>query len=362
MCPHQKRKNIPRLIAWEITRSCHLNCKHCRGAANSGPYPDEFTLDEIARVLDNVASKYEPIIILTGGEPMTRPDLFEIIKHSTRQGLRTVMATCGSKLDEVKARELKEAGIARISISLDGPDAESHDEFRGVKGAFESALAASGNAREAGLPFQINTTVTRSNVGDLERILELAIELGAVGFHPFLLVPMGRGEQLKDEVLNADEYERVLNRIYDLQLESPIDFKPTCAPHYYRIYRQREKAAGREVTPQTHGLNAMSRGCMGGSGFVFISHIGKLQICGFLEEEAGDLREADYDFAGIWEKSPLFAEVRDIKRYKGRCGVCEFWRWSEDAAVDRRSGAVAIRTRGTSPSPRAIPALGWVWA
>jgi AdoMet-dependent heme synthase len=317
----------PRLIAWELTRSCTLSCKHCRAAAERGPYKGELSLDEIKRVIDNVAANFKPIMILTGGEPLLRPDIYEIAQYCTEQGLRPVLATCGTTLTVEVATKLKESGVERISVSIDGPNAEAHDNFRGVPGAFEGSMRGLKAANEAGLEFQINTTVTKINMDDVEEILNLAVSLGAVAFHPFLLVPTGRGEGLKDKLLTPGEYERVLNKIYKLRDTTPIHFKPTCAPHYYRILRQKEAAQGREVTPETHGLDAMSKGCMGGNSFAFISHTGKVQICGFLEAEAGDVRAADYDFASIWKDSLLFNELRDHANYKGDCGVCKYIRW-----------------------------------
>jgi heme b synthase len=317
----------PRLIAWEITRRCALHCKHCRASAQSGPYQGELSLEEIRQVLRSIARHYTPIIILTGGEPLMRPDLFDIIDEVVRLGLRPVLATCGGLLTPEMARRLVSAGIQRISVSIDGPDAHSHDDFRGAPGAFDAAMGALAAAREAGLEFQINTTVTRRNVAALEDILNLAVKQGAAAFHPFLLVPTGRGRDLTGDLLDAAEYEKVLNRVYDLRASTPIPFKPTCAPHYYRIYRQREAEAGRPVTPQTHGLDAMSKGCMGGTSFAFISHTGKVQICGFLEEEAGNLRESGLDFHAVWEESPLFRALRDYRNYKGACGRCDYRRW-----------------------------------
>jgi heme b synthase len=321
------KRHEPRLIAWELTRSCNLNCRHCRAAAERGPYEGELTLEEIKRVLDNIAEHFNPIMILTGGEPMLRPDLLDIVRYTKERGLRPVMATCGTLLTEEWARRLKDAGIERISVSIDGPDAESHDRFRGVPGAFEASMKGLDAARTAGLEFQVNTTITRLNMADIEAILELTVSLGAVAFHPFLLVPTGRGKDLQEHVLDAEEYEAILHRLYDLRGKTSIPFKPTCAPHYYRILRQRESEAGREVTPDTHGLDAMSKGCMGGSSFGFISHVGKIQICGFLEEEAGDLRAGNYDLARIWRNSPLFLELRDRSNYEGDCGACGYWRW-----------------------------------
>ena len=318
---------VPRLIAWELTRSCTLNCKHCRAAAERGPYEGELSLEEVKRILDNVATQFKPIMILTGGEPLLRPDIYDIAAHARDLGLRPVLATCGTTLTEEVAAKLKESGIQRISVSIDGPDAASHDAFRGVPGAFEASMKGLENAKRAGLGFQVNTTVTKINMDALEDILNLAVRLGAEAFHPFLLVPTGRGKDLKDKLLTPAEYERVLNRIYQLRDTTPIPFKPTCAPHYYRIFRQKEAAKGREVTFESHGLDAMSKGCMGGNSFAFISHTGKVQICGFLEEEAGDLRAANYDFCEVWKSSPLFNELRDTANYKGDCGVCEYVRW-----------------------------------
>ena len=316
----------PRLIAWETTRRCHYNCRHCRAEAADRPYEGELTTREAFRLLDNIASFSKPIMILTGGEPMIREDIYEIASYGTSLGLRMVMAPCGNLMSRENTRKMLDAGIKRISLSLDGPDRESHDSFRQVPGAFESAVKACGLAREAGLEFQINTTVTRFNYKSMDRILALAIELGAVSFHPFMLVPTGRGKDLEEFVIDAVEYEETLNWIYRQSLGGEIQIKPTCAPHYYRIYRQREEEAGRKVTPATHGMNAMTKGCLGGQGFAFISHTGQVQICGFLEEKAGHIRESQWDFRKIWEESPLFREIRNRTNYQGKCGRCGYWK------------------------------------
>jgi heme b synthase len=318
------RSNQLRLIAWEVTRSCNLNCRHCRAAAHNGPYEGELTTEECKKLLDNVASFAKPIIILTGGEPMMRPDIYDIARYGNSLGLRMVMAPCGMMLAEQTCRRLMEAGIQRISLSIDGATAQSHDSFRRVDGAFNSVMKGIEAARTAGLEFQINTTVTKLNVDELGAIFDLAIKLGAVSFHPFLLVPTGRGKELEEYELAPHEYERVLNWIYEHRAASAMTLKPTCAPHYYRILRQREKQAGRSVKPETHGLDAMSKGCLGGQGFAFISHIGVVQMCGFLDIPAGNIKENGLDFRSIWEESDFFRQIRDLDSYGGRCGYCEY--------------------------------------
>ncbi|HLV31407.1 MAG TPA: radical SAM protein [Chitinispirillaceae bacterium] len=320
------RVEIPqiRLIAWEITRSCNLNCRHCRAAANAGPYCGELTTRECEDVLRKVSEYAKPIIILTGGEPMLRPDIYHLSEYGTRLGLHMVMAPCGALLTEENCEKLVKAGIKRISLSIDGANEKSHDSFRRVTGAFASVLKGAENAKKVGLPFQINTTITKINIEELPEIFELAIKLGAVSFHPFLLVPTGRGKELEEYEISAVQYEKVLNWIYENRNKSKLTMKPTCAPHYYRIYRQREKREGRGVVLETHGPDAMTKGCLGGQGFAFISYKGTVQMCGFLDIPAGDLRTSSFDFGHIWETSPFFNEIRNYNKYQGRCGRCEF--------------------------------------
>jgi heme b synthase len=320
------RSNALRLVAWEVTRSCNLNCRHCRAAARHGPYEGELTTDECEKLLANIASFAKPIMILTGGEPMLRPDIYHIATYGTKLGLRMVMAPCGMLLTKESCARLMDAGIQRISLSIDGATSASHDAFRRVEGAFDGVMKGIEAARAAGLEFQINTTVTRLNVDELPAIFDLVVRLGAVSFHPFLLVPTGRGKELEEYELPPDEYERVLNWIYEHRSSSSMTLKPTCAPHYYRILRQRERDAGRAVKPETHGLDAMSKGCLGGQGFAFISHVGRVQMCGFLDLPAGNIKENGLDFKKVWEESAFFKEIRNLDGYGGRCGYCEYRR------------------------------------
>lgn len=308
-----------RLLAWELTRCCNLNCLHCRAAAADQAFAGEFTTAEAKAFLTDLAAWARPIVILTGGEPLLRPDLFEIASHGSALGLKMVMAINGTLLDQSKAREVMAAGIKRVAISLDGASAASHDRFRGVAGAFESALSGIEAAKQAGLEFQINTTITPDNRDELEAIHQLAKDLAAAAHHIFLLVPTGRGRQLAS--LDAQAYEQTLNWFY-AQRSSKMHLKATCAPHYYRILRQRAKAEGLLVNFQTHGLEAVTRGCLAGIGFAFVSHTGLVQPCGYLELAAGDVRERP--LREIWESAELFKRLRDFKSYKGKCGRCEY--------------------------------------
>jgi len=319
-----EKKYLPRLIAWEVTRSCVLNCVHCRAAARYGPYEGELSTEDAFRFLDDVKSFSDPIIILTGGEPMMRADIYDIAKHGTKLGLRMVMAPCGLLVTEELAQKIKDSGIMRVSLSIDGLTAEKHNAFRREKNAFEGVMKAIENFKKVGLEFQVNTTITKHNVADLPALLDMVIKLGAVAYHPFLLVPTGRGKELMDQEIPPEEYEKTLKWFYEMRDKVPIQFKPTCAPHYYRIFRQGEKEKGKTVTPESHGFDAMTKGCMGGQSFAFVSHTGKVQICGFLEEEAGDIKKEP--FSKIWNTSKLFLEMRDLDHYHGKCGICEYRR------------------------------------
>ncbi|MEA2108651.1 MAG: heme b synthase [Pseudomonadota bacterium] len=313
-----------RLIAWETTRSCNLSCIHCRAAAEKGPYEGELSTKEALEFLDTVASFSKPVIILTGGEPLMRPDIYELAAYGTKLGLRMVMATNGTLVDETSIQKMIDSGIQRMSVSIDGANATSHDNFRQVPGAFNASLKALEFARKAGLEYQINTTITKINLDEIPAILDLAVSLGAVAHHIFLLVPTGRGKELEEQEIPPEEYERTLNWFYDQRDKVPLQLKATCAPHYYRILRQRSKEEGKKISFKTHGLDAVTRGCLGGIGFCFVSHIGEVQPCGYLEALAGNIRETN--FREIWEKSEVFTRLRDFDALEGKCGICEYKR------------------------------------
>ncbi len=316
-----KNANL-RLIAWEVTRNCNLNCAHCRAAAKNQNYEGELDTPSALRLLDQIADVGRPIVILTGGEPLMRPDIFKLAEYGTQKGLRMVMAPNGTLITETAAKKMVATGIQRISVSLDGATKERHDGFRGVQGAFKGALRGIEAAKAQGIEFQINTTISKYNYDQIPDILKMAEDLGAVALHIFLLVPTGRGKYIVDQAITAEEYEYTLNWFYDQKQKTSLQLKATCAPHYYRILRQRARKEGRSVTYDTHGLDAVTRGCLGGTSFCFISHTGIIQPCGFLDLNCGDITKNS--FADIWWHSEIFNSLRDFDNLKGKCGVCEY--------------------------------------
>ena len=318
--PH--KKNELRLVAWEMTRSCNLNCVHCRAAAERGPYPGELDTGKCLEILEQIAQVGQPIVILTGGEPLLRKDVFELAQHGTRLGLRMVMATNGTLVTPEIAKEMKSSGIKRVSISVDGASAKEHDQFRKVPGAFDASLESIDWLKKEGIEFQINTTVTRHNVHQVPDILDLAVKLGAVAHHIFLLVPTGRAKEMVNQEIDALEYEKLLRWFYEMRNQVPLHLKATCAPHYYRILRQEAHARGEKVNFDTYGLDAVTRGCLGGTSFCFISHDGIVQPCGYLELNSGDLKKSS--FGEVWRDSQVFKRLRDFSAYEGKCGRCEY--------------------------------------
>ena len=313
---------VCKLIAWEVTRSCNLACKHCRAEAHPDPYPGELSTEEAKALIDTFPRVGRPIVIFTGGDPMMRADVYDLVAYTHARGLICAFSPNGTLITPENARRLREAGVDRCSISIDGADAASHDAFRGVPGAFDASMRGIGYLKDARLPFQINTTVTRNNLRSFKNIFSLCERIGAAAWHIFLLVPMGRAAGLADQVITAGEYEEVLHWLYDFRKTTSMHLKATCAPHYYRILRQRAREEGLSVSPATFGMDALTRGCLGGTGFCFISHTGQVQPCGYLELDCGNVRETP--FPEIWRNSAYFRQFRDQKCYEGKCGVCEF--------------------------------------
>jgi heme b synthase len=318
------------LVAWELTQNCNLFCAHCRGSAGEGQYNGELTTEECFHLIDQILEVGKPIIILTGGEPLVRQDVLKIAKYAVTKGLRVVMGSNGTLITQEMAAKLKAVPISRLGISLDFPVAKLQDDFRGKEGAFAAALAGIANAQQAGIEVQINSTITKLNVNYLDELLALALKVGAVAFHPFMLVPTGRGKGLESVELPPEQYEQTLNWIYNKQMElgDRMFFKPTDVPHYLRVVKQRQKEnqgiKKSKVTTAHNPTNSISRGCLAGIGFCFISYQGKVKGCGYLDVEAGDIRKES--FSQIWANSPLFGKLRDLSNIKGKCGVCEYKR------------------------------------
>jgi len=321
---YQERTGIkaPRIIAWEITRSCNLSCAHCRAAAEFGAYEGELSLDQIKVTIDDIVTITNPIIILTGGEPLMRPDIWEIVDYAQDKGAMPVIGTNATLITDEIAAKMAAHKIPRISVSVDFPTAEEHDAFRGQVGCFDKTIEGIRIAKRHGIGVQINMTVTTLNADKVEAVHDLAESLGIDAFHIFMLVPTGRGEDLLDKELPPAEYERVLAWAYERQKTSPLHFKPTDAPHYYRIIRQLAKAEGKKVTREEYGLDAMTRGCLGGITFCFISHVGDIQPCGYFDMQLGNVRQMP--FSQIWTESKVFNELRDYSLLKGKCGICEY--------------------------------------
>ena len=313
----------PRVLAWETTAACNLLCKHCRGSSTVQTPEGELTTGEAKQLLDGIRETGTPIIIMSGGEPLMRPDILEIIAYGTQLGFRMTLATNGTMITEELACRLRDAGVQRVSISLDGRRA-THDTFRCQPGCFEKSMEGIENLKKAGIEFQINTTVSRFNVSELEDVHRFAKEIGAVAHHFFFLVPTGRGTALSEFEITPEEYEAALEWLYAESQKSEIQIRPTCAPHYFRIMRQQAKKQGIEITQKTHGLDAMTKGCLGGISFGFISSTGEVNPCGYLPVSAGNVRRQS--FKEIWEGAKVFNDLRDASLYKGKCGACEYKR------------------------------------
>jgi radical SAM protein with 4Fe4S-binding SPASM domain len=321
------QNNKPRLLALEVTRRCRFNCRHCRADADRTARADELSTEQWTRILDSVAAYEKCVIILTGGEPMERADIYDLIRHGRGLGLRMVMATCGYAIDDTSLARLREAGVMALSLSLDGATAETHDAFRRTPGAFDTVVRAAEAARRADMRFQVNTTITRGNLAEVPAIAELARRLGAYCWNPFILVPTGRGEEIADELLEPRQYAELLADLLTIRLELPIELRVTCGPQYARLFREAEvrraSCVARDVgSDNPHAMQPA--GCMGGRGFGFISYRGDVQTCGFLDISAGNLVDSGYDFAKVWDGSKLLNEIRDLPSYKDNCGRCAY--------------------------------------
>ncbi len=316
---------IPKWIAWEITRRCNFGCVHCRSASElevSG-HPD-CSLEEARRILADIRSYADPVVVLSGGEPLLRQDVFSIAAHGTGLGLRMCLATNGSLVTHESCRDMLAAGIKMVSLSLDGASAAVHDDFRRQPGAFDGVMRAMALFKEYGIPFLVNSSFTKRNQNEAGKIYPLVKKLGATAWYLFMIVPTGRGEELMDELISPEDYEAILHWHYDREKEEDeLLMRPTCAPQYYRLVLQRAKTEGhgfkrRSLSFSTGG----SKGCLAGQLICVIDVDGNVLPCSYFPESAGNLRRQS--LKEIWEQAPLLHALRDFKGYKGKCGRCEY--------------------------------------
>lgn len=308
---------LPRLIFWELTKQCNLKCLHCRANASDKPDPGELNTQDIFKVMQEISGWCSPIIVLSGGEPLLRKDIFEIIKKGVELNLKIVVATEATIVDDKMASDLKKSGVLKVSVSIDGSSPEIHDEFRGMKGSFEKAVSGIKHLLSSGMPVQINTSVTKKNIHDLKNILGFVKNLGVQSVHIFLLVPTGRGKELEEEEISPMQYEEVLEWFAEEAKNSDMDLKATCAPHFYRIAFQKGTRETREKF-----LKTRTRGCLAGIGVCFISAFGEVYPCGYLPVSSGNVKRDG--IRKIWEESELFNKFRKFELLKGKCGICEF--------------------------------------
>jgi AdoMet-dependent heme synthase len=329
----------PFLAIWEVTQSCDLACKHCRAAAQPIAHPDELSNAEGKALIDQIADMHIPIFVFTGGDPMKRKDVFELIRYAADKGVQVALTPSATPLLTREAIfKLKEAGLVRLGISLDGSTPEIHDTFRGLPGAWARTIQAVEWANEAGIPIQVHTTISRHNAKDLDELCNLFEKLAIVMWNVFFLVPVGRG-QLND-LLSGEEFENVFGKIYELSHRVSFQIKTTEAMHYRRYLLQNNleerkmghghsRAAKHEYEPgaptadaKTRTMGWATRRVNDGKGFMFISHVGNVYPSGFLPIHAGNIRETP--LADIYRNAPIFKSLRDTSKLEGKCGACEY--------------------------------------
>lgn len=337
----------PFLVIWETTQACDLACRHCRASARPERDPHELSTAEALALLEEIKGFGDPLLVFTGGDPLKRPDLFTLLSASVSMGLRTTITPSATPLLDRRAVErIRECGVARMALSIDGPDAASHDDFRQVAGSFGATLRALEYARGIGLETQINTTVTRRNLHRLPEMADLVERSGARLWSVFFLIVTGRAMEADD--LTAEEYERVFEFLYRTASRGAFDIKTTEAQHYRRYVAQRKKAQGGQGPEAGGGNIGRQAGINDGKGFVFVSHTGEIFPSGFLEVSAGNVRNVSLRAA--YRTAPLFQVLRDSSSLEGKCGACEY----RNLCGGSRSRAYALTGDFLASDPRCV--------
>ncbi len=348
----------PFTVLWEVTRACALACRHCRAKAQPKPDPRQLTTEESLRLVDQIAEFGSPILVFTGGDPMMRRDLEQLIRYASQEkGLRTSLTPSSTALvTKKRLKSVMDAGIRRIALSLDGPNAGIHDSFRGFSGSFQRTMEILQDAQDVGLSVQVNTTVTKINLPYLDEMVPFLEKYGAVQWSLFFLVPVGRARI--EDMISPQEHEQVYNWLYNLSKTAPFDVKATNAQPYRRVAIQRARAEqqAKDVALQgagfqyADGLNRPVKGVNDGKGVVFISHVGEVYPTGFFPLSAGNVRNRS--IVDIYRNSPLFRDLRDESKLKGKCAVCEF----REVCGGNRSRAYAL----TGDPLESEPTCVWV--
>lgn len=316
---------VPKWIAWEMTRRCNLRCIHCRSSSELEvkDHPD-FSTREAFRIIDDIAGYVKPVVVLSGGEPLLRKDIFNIAQYGRDKGFRMCLATNGTLVTDDICNEIKTSGIKIVSLSLDGSTEDVHDDFRSQRGAFDGSIRAARFFKKHGIEFIINSSFTRRNQEEIPKVYKLAKKLGASAWYMFMIVPTGRGEEIMNELISKEDYEEILEWHYQMEKdEKDILVRPTCAPHYYRIVLQKSKEEGVKFERRTLKFSTGgAKGCIAGQLICLIDVDGNVLPCSYFPKPAGNIKEKS--LREIWENSELFKELRDFKSYKGKCGSCEY--------------------------------------
>jgi len=340
----------PFLVIWETTQACDLACAHCRASAVECRHPLELSTEEAFGLLREVREFGDPLMVFTGGDPLKRDDIFDLLQYSVRLGLRTTITPSATPLLTASAIErFKTCGVARMAVSLDGHDKALHDGFRGVEGSFDRTISALDHARAVGLDTQINTTVTRRNLHVLREVAARVAASGAKLWSVFFLITTGRATAGDD--LTAEEYEQVFEFLYNLSKSAPFDIKTTEAQHYRRYVAQRKKeegGAGRSVREAPPSIIQRQAGINDGRGFVFISHTGDIYPSGFLPVKGGNVRQER--LGETYRNSELFLTLRDSDLLEGKCGDCEY----RNLCGGSRSRAYALTGNFMASDPRCV--------